>query len=692
MYGGGANQQGGTGGYGNSGGAEGSYNGNTGGGYGNNGGGGYGGNGGNGGRQPVVCYTCGKSGHYSRDCWTKKGRSEDNEIEEMRQHFRQVIQEKREAEERKHDEEQRRIQEENEKRREHDLIRRTEEMRLKLEAGLEEKWPMQTRQAEEAVAAAKAKAEEAKAKAEEAKAKAEEAWARAEGAIMRSATKMRTPAGSSKKRTRMLMSGSGSGTEEEETRTIAEGSRVKSGKTLDAKYRTNKKRPRVILSSTEPEEETSDTSDSETTDSDEKFRKVIEMLKMKRKRKKARKEMKGKGKRKREATPTRNGTTAERGECSKPNQRNKCNFENCDDVLRNANDIGADFQEERTNRAEYHSPIPSVGVRFGVPSNHGETDGEKPKTPMEKGYKGLAAKCSREGIIDYCLSTQKILSSKKAFLLRKICQKKGIRYTKKPEIIDVLAREQVMLAYEGFEEPEDGGDDSEQATVRLGEDVLTQDRKGKTRETRSSVKSAPTRVCQCRGSGLPTKEGHVSTRFSDLNDVPDFVRNAKNVTRHESMMEDGPVVQAILEATNHLKSRIEDVKLPEGGFLCGNSKSEENGAWEDTTVAQWAKRFQGMVLAPIDCNQGDTAVACPLLYRHAFGKTFVWNLDYKGVGGDEKGLLAQARKDYEKAEVNKVEGWKVDGRIGRAYVIPKDKDLMRWRPIAPTTGDPAGQA
>ncbi len=97
------------------------------------------------------------------------------------------------------------------------------------------------------------------------------------------------------------------------------------------------------------------------------------------------------------------------------------------------------------------------------------------------------------------------------------------------------------------------------------------------------------------------------------------------------------------------------------------------------TVARWCRRFRGLVLAPIDQNQGDTAVVCPVLYRHVFGKMFSWNADYANVPYEEKEVIQQSKQDFEGEGLLKVAEWKTDGRIAKAYVIPKDKDLTRWR-------------
>ncbi|GBG71121.1 hypothetical protein CBR_g8421 [Chara braunii] len=782
MYGGSRNQQGGMGGNGNAGGYDGGYGGNQGGNTGGNNGG-YGGgnngrkeyyggnNGGNTYGRQQICYTCGKPGHYSRDCWMKKGRNEDNEFEEMKQHYRMIMQERREAEEKKREEEQRRIQEENERRREHDIIRRTDEMRLQLEAGLEEKWRKQTKQAEEAAAAAKAKAEEVKAKAEEAHAKAEEARAKFERTRM-STLKANTCASGSKKRTHNV-------------------------------------------SSTESESDTT---------------------KRTRKTKKTRK-----GKQAKTKSPEKKTSTTERGECSRARKKKRNYQENEDNVMRNANDMGGDCDETGVRFNECCGSPHVRGLNFGMSFENEHQRENEPRTPMENGYKGLAAKCSREGIIDYCLSTQKILASKKAQMLRKLCQKKGIKYTKKTEMVDALAREQVKLAYEGFEDDEGQGEESEVPEANLGEDLHRQERrekrvavlrwleeewrksaKGERRvefhegeiwsdgwkkvkrlfgmtkvslngrvtklakvkgelqkgvmailigivktktttatylqelremlrkpfefkrlTTRSTnqlvgmyraaglfgdkktkndvrlkidkvirrkngvgvrkrvvvkvgydrrVAKIKIRAQQRRGTGLPTKEGHVLTRFSEWDGIPSFMRNAKNVTSQSRVKKTEQFTQVIAQGTSYLGGKAEDVTVPEGGFVKEAVADGKQETWEDWKVAEWAKRFKGLIIAPIDRNQGDTVVICPVMYRHAFGKTFVWNSDYVRIREEEQEILQTARKDFEQAGLHKIVKWKTDGRIGQAYMIPKDKDLLRWRRIAPANDDPASLA
>ncbi|GBG83750.1 hypothetical protein CBR_g37551 [Chara braunii] len=93
------------------------------------------------------------------------------------------------------------------------------------------------------------------------------------------------------------------------------------------------------------------------------------------------------------------------------------------------------------------------GCKGGL--EHEEQDGDRetePVTPLMGGHKGLTAGCSQKGLIEYCISAHKIYSAKKADVLKKLCEKKGIKYTKKPEAVELLARYQMKLAYDSFEE------------------------------------------------------------------------------------------------------------------------------------------------------------------------------------------------------------------------------------------------
>ncbi|GBG77969.1 hypothetical protein CBR_g25900 [Chara braunii] len=92
-----------------------------------------------------------KTNHMARDCWSRRGRgyTQPQQDDEVRTFVRELMKEKEEEREKRQREEQQRLKEEEERRRELDLARRTEEMRMILEANIAEKWREQKRAAEE---------------------------------------------------------------------------------------------------------------------------------------------------------------------------------------------------------------------------------------------------------------------------------------------------------------------------------------------------------------------------------------------------------------------------------------------------------------------------------------------------------------------------------------------------------------
>ncbi|GBG76393.1 hypothetical protein CBR_g22140 [Chara braunii] len=194
-------------------------------------------------------------------------------------------------------------------------------------------------------------------------------------------------------------------------------------------------------------------------------------------------------------------------------------------------------------------------------------------------------------------------------------------------------------------------------------------------------------VCRCQEFSLAKQDGHVLTRLLEVKDVPDFVRNAKNVTRPDSTLSKKSLEKGITDATAHLKGRCQkEVDVDS----CYGERTRSNDVWTEREVRTWIARYDGLVLAPIDRNPGDIALICPVLYRHGFGKTFVWNADYEKTDKTEEEILKVCKEDYARAGLGAVGKWNAAGKLGRTYVIPKDKDLQRWRPIAPACTDLAG--
>ncbi|GBG75897.1 hypothetical protein CBR_g21139 [Chara braunii] len=189
------------------------------------------------------------------------------------------------------------------------------------------------------------------------------------------------------------------------------------------KGRAKKKRTDRSSDETDNEDPTEEDSSDSVTTTDSEDSQVMRTPRGKKKkaysRSRYKRKMADKAKKTTENTPLR---TLERGECSRLGRT----------------DPGDTGRQHATD---------SDGFQMAEEEGRGE-----PKTPLTGGYKGVATGCSQKGLIDYCISAHKIYSAKKADVLRRICDQKGIKYTTKPEVVEILARHQVQLAYDGFEE------------------------------------------------------------------------------------------------------------------------------------------------------------------------------------------------------------------------------------------------
>ncbi|GBG87986.1 hypothetical protein CBR_g46357 [Chara braunii] len=489
---------------------------------------------------------------------------------------------------------------------------------------------------------------------------------------------------------------------------------------------------------------------------------------------------------------------------------------------------------------------------------------EEPKTPLTGGYKGISAGCSQKGLIGYCMSAHKIYSGKSAPDLRKLCDKKGIRFTKKPEVVELLTRQQVELAYKGFNEKDEEGSADKRGkgrapttpktevrkdrivheqTADIGKREIGRRRKARRGRRERKGRSAQTRVkdtvvgcshgvsftsiyswldnrtdgedlhevvifsrgevwidgwktirrtfgetrlmiddkrvllkhmkerlqqggtvtfrkivkmkttteknklmlttllrrprpvaklanlttnklirkyraagcftekkaklalrwkidsairrklgtgvrrkvvvklrfdscirkggirmmaehvidyklrdravagfmktrirvvwmknktvgqllhnqktfateeqfqCTCDSFNLPKVEGHVATRFADLEDMPVFLRNSRNITRASTALKKDTLIQAVLDGTKHIRGSMPTLTVPEGTI---DERRRVSLAWTDGEVKRWSKRLGGLGLMPIDRNHGDTAVFCPVLWVDADVRT-----------------------------------------------------------------------
>ncbi|GBG88672.1 hypothetical protein CBR_g48203 [Chara braunii] len=194
-------------------------------------------------------------------------------------------------------------------------------------------------------------------------------------------------------------------------------------------------------------------------------------------------------------------------------------------------------------------------------------------------------------------------------------------------------------------------------------------------------------VCSCAEYVLPRSQGHVRVRVDEMEQAPRFIHNSRNVCMGRDRIKE--VEKGITDAVKPW-AKGRNIQLQKDDLhACWVSRPVACTAMSEDRVRHWISTYRDLVLVPVDRTPGATVLLCPVLYSHAMNVTFRWNTGYvvEDLGSAE--VLSTSRKEYVDCGLMQVAEWGKNGSISHAYVLPKEKDLDRWRPIAPATTDPA---
>ncbi|GBG93222.1 hypothetical protein CBR_g60864 [Chara braunii] len=255
--------------------------------------------------------------------------------------------------------------------------------------------------------------------------------------------------------------------------------------------------------------------------------------------------------------------------------------------------------------------------------------------------------CGTGEMLDYALELHRKFSAKKVPELRDLCSSEGIVWTKHKTAIGDLLRCRMKLGFEG----------------------------------------TPSHLCALYD--LPRTGGHVKARLEEIPGIPTFMKNSRNVTSgYEVSVEH---LEQYLGCSLKAWTGTANLKISrEDGLKCLTNRGfKDSQAMTCREVSRWVDTLEKLVRVPIDRNPGATLVICPVLYLHACKMTFNKNHSFIPVPETEMQILSKMKDEYRRRELGSTAMWGAGGRIGQAYVLPKDKDLDRWRPISPAVHDPA---
>ncbi|GBG76749.1 hypothetical protein CBR_g22965 [Chara braunii] len=198
-------------------------------------------------------------------------------------------------------------------------------------------------------------------------------------------------------------------------------------------------------------------------------------------------------------------------------------------------------------------------------------------------------------------------------------------------------------------------------------------------------------TCTCAGLPYPRVGDHVQFRLQDLEGVHSLICNANNVPKRTEL---DRAKQLAVEISVGIRSwpnfRGNDLTITRSDTArCMMSRSHDGEKYlNPVEVYRVKKLLEEFVLTPLDRNPGATLVLCPKLYFEAMMNLFVLLPGYSIITETEATIHTRMRADAKSLDLQQFIRWDSKGKIGEAYVMPKHKDLSRYRPICPTFFEP----
>ncbi|GBG86901.1 hypothetical protein CBR_g44357 [Chara braunii] len=197
-------------------------------------------------------------------------------------------------------------------------------------------------------------------------------------------------------------------------------------------------------------------------------------------------------------------------------------------------------------------------------------------------------------------------------------------------------------------------------------------------------------TCCCAGMDLPRVNEHVTFRLSELADVNPLLLNANNIPKVRVDDRLHLLRQELTDGFRNWKNL--DGKVPDYSSLdlslCLSTGSDAGLGISTDEVLALKSRLKNLVVTAVDQNSGESVAMCPAVYFKAMMDTFVCNPGYRMIKCPATQVIREIRKEVSGSNLGKFVSWNREGTFGSAYVIPKQNDLSRYRPICPSFSEP----
>ena len=122
---------------------------------------------------------------------------------------------------------------------------------------------------------------------------------------------------------------------------------------------------------------------------------------------------------------------------------------------------------------------------------------------------------------------------------------------------------------------------------------------------------------------------------------------------------------------------------------CFTPELESRHEYLLSTVKETKLLTSGLVIAPLDHNTCAAVACCPVFYHDALERSFVRDPEhYERLDTTARRVVTAWRDFYEEHRLARFQHWPFNSGIPEPYILPKNKDILRYRPITPYTNHP----
>ena len=202
---------------------------------------------------------------------------------------------------------------------------------------------------------------------------------------------------------------------------------------------------------------------------------------------------------------------------------------------------------------------------------------------------------------------------------------------------------------------------------------------------------------------LPKVDGHVAFKATDVNfhlikkclhvNAKNIITPTEHSVTHEVKAAFGLFISELQDAhvnvfpdDTDLQSQVEDNLESFQIEIVNDLKTTDTCLPTMHDVIKFKRKYKGLVVCPLDKNTGCMFLCCPCYHRQQLQKTYTENKSYSKSKHKPSVILDRWETFYDKHNYSKWFSYPRrkagdDSRLPSSYILPKNKDIKKARPI-----------